>query len=148
MTSTRLRGNLSSSSEFLAPVLSDLCHEPNERSNFHSGKVIGNSKAVAWSARAIGIAYTLTISSSVIFQTVSRTYLNEHLLDKTFVGQFSNRVALDSLSFKKLSHSTQNIISKDSIKAINAVFLLSRRFLAFILFNEDKGIRQEKSVYE
>lgn len=123
----------------------DLCHNLMGILTSIPDKQQATIEAVAWSARAIGIACALTISS-VIFQTVSRTYLNEHLLDKSLVGQFSNTISLDSPGFAELSHSTQEIILKGSMKAINAVFyfLLAQAVLSIFvsLFIEDNIIKQ------
>ena len=106
-------------------------------------------QAVAWSVRAIGIVSALTISS-VIFQTISRTYLHQNLLDESLVEQFSNTIALDSPAFTSLSYPVQRTILDGYMKATHAVFyfLLAQAVLSIFvsLFIEDNIIKQADST--
>jgi MFS family permease len=106
-------------------------------------------QAVAWSVRAIGVASGLTISS-VIFQVVSRTYLNDNLNDSSLVDQYSNTIAVDSPNFRGLSESTQRVIEKGYLEATHAVFffLLAQAVLSIFvsLFTEDNLIQNGDSA--
>ncbi|CAG8961530.1 hypothetical protein HYFRA_00013948 [Hymenoscyphus fraxineus] len=105
-------------------------------------------QAVSWSVRAIGVASGLTISS-VIFQTVSRTYLHDHLNDDTLVGQFSNTIALDSPVFHGLDQATQEMIKEGYMESTGAVFyfLLAQAVLSIFvsLFIENNVIKNADS---
>lgn len=103
-------------------------------------------QAASWGVRAIGVTSGL-VTSSVIFQTVSRTHLDEHFQDKSVVSDFSNTIALSTSAFTALSVPMKQIVFDSYMSALHAVFyfLLAQAVVSVLVsvFIKNNVIAQE-----
>jgi hypothetical protein len=91
-------------------------------------------QSAQWAIRSLGIAVTLT-TSSVLFQAISRTQIQQKLGDSDIVAQFGNSIALDTSTFYQSSFEVQQVVLESYGLAISGVFyyLLAQSILAVLV---------------
>jgi MFS family permease len=90
-------------------------------------------QSAQWALRSLGVAVTLTISS-VLFQAVSRTQIQQRIEDPALVALFSNSGSLNTPAFTLSSPTTQQAVLQSYAHALSAVFyyLLAQSIVAVL----------------